>query len=521
MEKLSDVVIVSAFGRGHGLAHELRARKWDVTLVDLTSSLMTPNQTNDADWEGPFGLFESSGVSSFALSSWMDEANAVSVEQGLVIWTREGILEMNGPMSQSLFKFRKIPQIVQDYLHLAGGLVSRAQGTPEGIAREQSRMREKLTALEFSENWLGQFAHSFGSVQHLEFGNILHSKAPVAPLTARFHIRRPNKKSLEASFVTLEGMDVQVIRDAKLTHLRSNGKQVLDLDEARMGALKSKAFVWLLDEDESRLCCGDLYSEMVEKSKPMTLSHAWVRAGVKLANNRVVQAFPEYFVLVPDPYLPWEGENCVIVRKGLGGSNAASQNFLEWDLWMKIPIAFRQDLAYREARFKNVITQMREWFPESVPTFSSKKSAVESVAESAVGPTVGPAVGLAESSAEKITEKITEKFTAMDAVHGLALAPENDISIEHSNEEQKPRFAVYLEKPVNPVAIYRNLFIQEQRSSGRLDFAAHLERQEQMIDSIEKVKREFEVRAEKEARRLEKQRLRSQRSNNSNDEAKP
>ena len=158
MEKLSDVVIVSAFGRGHGLAHELRARKWDVTLVDLTSSLMTPNQTNDADWEGPFGLFESSGVSSFARSSWMDEANAVSVEQGLVIWTREGILEMNGPMSQSLFKFRKIPQIVQDYLHLAGGLVSRAQGTPEGIAREQSRMREKLTALEFSENWLAQFA---------------------------------------------------------------------------------------------------------------------------------------------------------------------------------------------------------------------------------------------------------------------------------------------------------------------------------------------------------------------------
>ena len=59
MSQTPDVVIVSAYGRGHWLAEELVKQKWTVSLFDVTGAL---GDWEPEDWEGPWGFFDTSDL---------------------------------------------------------------------------------------------------------------------------------------------------------------------------------------------------------------------------------------------------------------------------------------------------------------------------------------------------------------------------------------------------------------------------------------------------------------------------
>ena len=76
-----DVVIASAYGRGHWLASHLSEQGWRVSLLDFTKALgpYTPE-----DYEGPFGLLETDLVSG---SSDATIETLVLAHEGLTITT--------------------------------------------------------------------------------------------------------------------------------------------------------------------------------------------------------------------------------------------------------------------------------------------------------------------------------------------------------------------------------------------------------------------------------------------------
>ena len=100
---LNNVIIVSAYGRGYDLAHQLNQKNIKVTVCDISSVLPV---LSSADREGPFGVF----IPHF-LSDWQKKYlcgdNFYPIPQGFSILNAEGPLEFQGPLSDFLIETRK------------------------------------------------------------------------------------------------------------------------------------------------------------------------------------------------------------------------------------------------------------------------------------------------------------------------------------------------------------------------------------------------------------------------------
>src|SRR4051794_13320435 len=96
MEANRDVAIVSAFGRGNWLAAELADLGLKVSLVDVSEAL---GRWTPEDWEGPFGLLKAEFLKTSQLERLNEEDYFDSVDEGFVVWLKDGPLDLKGPLT--------------------------------------------------------------------------------------------------------------------------------------------------------------------------------------------------------------------------------------------------------------------------------------------------------------------------------------------------------------------------------------------------------------------------------------
>ena len=103
-----DVVIVSAWGRGTWLTHQLQQKGFSTTVLDVSSLLPSMSSTQR---EGPFGVFLPSGLSDLQ-KQYLSSDNFYTVEQGFSVFTSQGPVEFQGPLKSFFMKQRKDFQLL-------------------------------------------------------------------------------------------------------------------------------------------------------------------------------------------------------------------------------------------------------------------------------------------------------------------------------------------------------------------------------------------------------------------------
>ena len=101
--RMKNVVIVSVYGRGACLAHQLQNKGFETTVLDVTSllpSLSSPER------EGPFGVFLPSNLSDLQ-KQYLCGDSFYPIQQGFSVFTPKGPLEFQGPLSSFFMEVRE------------------------------------------------------------------------------------------------------------------------------------------------------------------------------------------------------------------------------------------------------------------------------------------------------------------------------------------------------------------------------------------------------------------------------
>jgi hypothetical protein len=237
--KGKDVVIASAYGRGHWLASHLSQQGWKVILFDFTAALgpFTPE-----DYEGPFGLVETDLVSSSQKNHWLNEFGPNTVEQvqnGYTIWLKDGPLEGGSQLSTFHTQERSLSLAVRNYLHMVGDL------SDIRLKNERSQ----LAKLPFENSWLVRFMHQFHSNEYRDHVRALENDY-ATPFFSRYSVRSLDPSSHQKSLEYLRGLNVEVVDDPEIISAKIVSDEQVILS-TKQGEIETRSFVWCLTSFET------------------------------------------------------------------------------------------------------------------------------------------------------------------------------------------------------------------------------------------------------------------------------
>ena len=327
--KKRDILILSAFGRGHWLASVLsQSLKLKVTLVDVSKHL---GHWGPEDWEGPFGLFRTSQLKNTQLERLDEEDYSESVDQGFTVWLKKGPIELKSSLTSYLLENWNVSQNTQKYLK-----------SYEHLSFEQKRdSSSHLLKMGFKRIWLAHFAHHVASTSYssntmgLEFGDPL-------PLFSPYYVRRVSRRGYEKSLKWCESMGVEVFRSARLKDIQGSRQKCesIEIEDGRSRLLISKKFIWMLSSEETSFL-NPSFAQFFYLRNAIRPTWAWVRFRIRLSQKRrFFEALPLKFIVIEELNLPWTHSNLGFVEK-----TVREQDF---DVWLRIPCEQRFQKAYLE-----------------------------------------------------------------------------------------------------------------------------------------------------------------------------
>ncbi len=455
VNKSPDLLIVSAYGRGHWLAAELARKDWSVHLVDVTGAL---GEWAPEDWEGPWGFFDTPEL---APSQLVDDGHAHPVSEGFTIWLPQGPLELDGELAAFLEHSFGIHEHVRAYLRpppasaskdVVPQGASRLSGAPResrspagpssptapiaspspaalwfdalrpgGVRRPsplrgRERLHKKVAALTFEAGWLAHFAHSAAGLAYAENHEALSHGAPL-PLKAPYVLRHVTKDSFEAGLQALEKLGVRVTRGATVNDVRIHNKvmDALEIAAGRRGVDSARLFVWTLSSGESGFLSEDVM-RAVYPGGALQPAWLWSRYRFRLLANAATRALPAGLAIVDNVCLPWTHSNCMMVRrlrsedqsenraeKKAGGRSVgeattgeARAEEVKVDIWIRVPSRASGDKAYFEALRAEISAILARRLPLSAPECEALP------AESDAGAAAGRAARWPVFSAEEL-----------------------------------------------------------------------------------------------------------------------
>ncbi len=337
-----DVVIASAYGRGHWLASHLSEQGWNVSLLDFTKALgpFTPE-----DYEGPFGLLETDLISGSQKSHWSTELGTNSVEQihkGYTIWLKDGPLEGASQLSTFHTQERSLSLAVRNYLHMVGDLSDIRLKTE----------RAQLTKLPFENSWLVRFMHQFHSNEYRDHVHSLDSDH-AAPFFSRYYVRNLESDSHKKSLQTLRALNVEVIEDPEIISAKINSDEQVILS-AKHGEVETRSFVWGLTSSETEKVAKEFFKSYYRSKKLFSL---WQWRKFIVSFEEQPTEVPQCFVLLNDPHLPWTHTNAVSVR--------TTNEY--WVCWMRLP-SHQSSSAYFEEQASELLAVVNQRLPWTEPT---------------------------------------------------------------------------------------------------------------------------------------------------------
>lgn len=359
----TDVVIVSAFGRGDWLAGQLANRGWKVTLADVSLSLISdadPEALTEA--EGPFGLFSGGDIPPSYVERFHEEGRTVSVDNGLTLLLADGPLELKGPLAPHQLSRAGVSSVATEYLR---GLTDPLQSS--------KRLYRQALGEPFRQNWLAGFAHQLASPRLIENHRALHEGEAV-PIFAPFSYRRPTVKCREWTHDSLKARGVFVRFPSKVVDVRLTGKLIdaIEIQDADGGVELARAYVWALTTGESRRFPENLFKKLFPGGAAEPKWY-WQRLRLDLGGARSDETLPSYFVMLGDVFLPWTHSNLVVFRR-----RSESRAF---DAWVKLPIRARFDGSYLERIAREVELVFGKRMPLLAPRVEVPGIAEQELAE--------------------------------------------------------------------------------------------------------------------------------------------
>lgn len=334
-----DLVVVSAFGRGHWLALEFASRGWRTALLDVTPSL---GEFDERDVEGPFGLLEASELHPSQRARLVDEGEFAQVAGGFTLWLPEGPLEFRSELTPFLLRARDIPHEVEAYLR-----------QPSFESKEALGERRSLRKLQYAHSWLAQFAHSFSSAAHYENYVALDSDA-VAPLFTPYGLRQLTPAGVAKGFQVLQTAGVTVQQNARLRSLSFEGKSAVSLETEDGVVRQGRAFVWCLSYEETKTISDSLLRALFPANWPEA-PWAWQRLSFSVSDPAFLPMLPLSCVVIQDADLAWTRANMIVLRRREGEAR--------FDAWVKIPTWMRREKPAYEQVQNEVRTTLEKRFP--------------------------------------------------------------------------------------------------------------------------------------------------------------
>jgi hypothetical protein len=344
----SDLVIVSAFGRGNWLATELAGRGWKVSLVDVSEKL---GEGEPEDAEGPFGLFDSPDLLPSQKNFFSD---AQVLRSGFTVWLPEGPLECRSELTEFQLKARGLAPMLESYLR-----------RPLSARREAGRERGSLRKQDYKSVWLAHLAHQVTSPLMNENQIALNSGEP-APLFSTFAIRHGERTGWKNGLRACEEKGVKVFASAGLNSVRMHGRgldtvEILDsvpnnqINNQLSGQLSgqsntqsrtigARTFVWMLSSAETEQL-SPAVSRHLYPQGPISEDWFWARYQVELGGKVFDEQIPAHVALISDLFLPWTHANLLILRKR-ARSTTATRSKTAIDVWLRLPTFARGELNY-------------------------------------------------------------------------------------------------------------------------------------------------------------------------------
>ncbi|HEX4924583.1 MAG TPA: hypothetical protein VFV50_10870 [Bdellovibrionales bacterium] len=339
MQKRSDVVIVSAFGRGNSLSRSLAKRGLTVSLVDVSDQL---GRWTPEDWAGPFGSFEEDA----AAEAKAGDVDLVELARGLTVWLSDRPLEMRGPLTPFTLSKLGISESTIRYLKEA-----RLPGA--------AMLRRDLEKEPFEATWLAHFAQQFSSNVYFDNFESL-TRGYCRPLLSKFFMRKTTRERIVQSFGECLAAGVKVFTSARIVDISIVNQKLdaVEISSERSGVLTGDLFVWLLSSEECEVFPERVRALMYPKG-PVESSWCWVRFGFQVPAGPEESALPDHFVMLKDIRLPWTHAHCCLVQK--------NHDLNRYDFWVRIPSKRRFQRSFLDEVGSQIQTELKARLPAVSP----------------------------------------------------------------------------------------------------------------------------------------------------------
>lgn len=337
-----DVMVISAFGRGHWPAVELAGAGFKVAMINVSESI---GRWTPEDWEGPFGLFHESTWSSSKLARLTEEDYMDSIPQGLTVWLPEGPYETQGPMSYQWFGPGHEDEWQKNWLSSWYGW----------DASERSRQVREVKKKPFDQAWWLYLSHQLASTVFLPNAEALNHGRPLS-IFSPFFIRRVSRRGFQQSLDWCVKHGVQVFPSTKIADVQLEGKQLVgvEISGTVSGALSADKYLWCMTSLETDKI-SDKASAKLFPDGPLKPEWSWVRSRWSWHLNDYESALPQHFVFLADLGLPWAHEYLIIAQK------TVQENV--WDFWVRIPDHQRFQRGYSHVLLDRMEQQIKARAP--------------------------------------------------------------------------------------------------------------------------------------------------------------
>ncbi len=344
MDQHSQVIIVSAFGRGHWLAVELARRGIQVELLEISEQL---GAWAPEDWEGPFGWFSSDKWLESQKEALQVEAAPLHHPHGYVLWLQSGPLEMKGPTLstrlQALGCSEDVKNFIYEYESLSLG--------------EKHKQRDAIDRQAFQQKWLLGMAQQISSTLFYPNVQACRRGRPLS-LFAPFYHRHATRPGFEKSLQWLRDNQVKVTTQVSLQDFawkdRRNMVGVEMKSPSFAGYKKADRFVLCLSSEELESLHEKLRVSFFPQRKLESM-WSWVRFRWKFKDHPVLNSLPSYFVMVQDVENIWSHDNLVISLE------TPLKNIR--DAWVRIPSQQRFHRQYLQEVGENICRQLKSRIP--------------------------------------------------------------------------------------------------------------------------------------------------------------
>ena len=347
-----DLLIVSAFGRGHWLAAEMAERGKSVHVLDMSKAM---GRWAPEDWEGPFGLFMSDDLTDLQKERLIEEDYLDSVDHGFTAWLSDGPLETRGPLFSYRFQRKGYSEKLKEYLLHSNG--PQNPQNPQALENVHS-----IKAMDFEKNWLAHLAHQLSANIFKDNPNGMDYNDPL-PLMSSYAIRRTSRRGYQKNCDWLRSKGVHITTPLGIKDIVTQRGycQYIKLIQSggAEGSTSAQQFIWSLSSEESQFCLPSGVSEKLFPKGGISPQWSWFRYRVQFEPDDWLDVLPIKFTMIEEIDLPWTHTNLCIVQK-------TPQEY-DYDTWVRLPNTYRQEKESLEIISQEIIELFKKKMPHCQP----------------------------------------------------------------------------------------------------------------------------------------------------------